>query len=163
MAALFISLLTTVERVKSPLQAHLMIVRKFILHCGFIHVIILMTIGCSTSGPPSLGMVRFDDGQPVQSGSVEFRSLDNGQRFASRISSDGSFELQDQNGNRSFPPGDYEVVVVQIVLIEDLAAQAHEHGRTVPRQYADYYTSGLQFSNQGDRTDPIVVELRSSP
>ena len=110
-----------------------------------------------------MGIVRFDDGQPVQSGSVEFRSLGDGLRFAGKISGDGSFELQDQDGTRSFPPGDYEVVVVQIVLTEDLAAESHQHGRTVPRQYADYYTSGLRVSNPADRTDPIVVQLLSNP
>jgi len=140
-----------------------MIVRNRNFSCWIGLGILLITIGCSTSGPPPLGIVRFDDGQPVQSGSVEFRSLDNGLRFAGRISSDGSFELQDQNGNRSFPAGDYEAVVVQIVLTEDLAAEEHQHGRTVPRQYADYYTSGLRISNQADRTDPIIVELLSSP
>jgi len=103
--------------------------------------------------------VRFDDGQPVQSGSVEFRSLDSGERYAGRISGDGSFELQDKNGKAALPPGEYEVVVVQIVITEDLAAEAHQHGRTVPRQYADYYTSDLRIANQADRTDPLVVEL----
>jgi hypothetical protein len=106
--------------------------------------------------------VRFDDGQPVQSGSVEFRSLENGNRCAGRIASDGSFELEDQNGDASFPPGEYEVVVVQIVSTEDLAADDHQHGRTVPRQYADYYTSNLRITNQADRTEPIVVELAVS-
>ncbi len=123
--------------------------------------IILLTIGCSPSGPPPHGIVRFDDGQPVQSGSVEFRSLDTGKRFAGRISADGSFALEDQDGKQSFPLGDYEVVVVQIVVTEHLAVDAHQHGRTVPRQYADYYTSDLRISNQADRTDPIVVELIS--
>jgi len=122
--------------------------------------VILTSLGCSSSGPPPSGIVRFDDGQPVQSGSVEFRSLDSGDRYAGRIAGDGSFELQDKDGKPSLPPGEYEVVVVQIVLTEDLAAEEHEHGRTVPRQYADYYTSGLRISNQADRTDPIVVELK---
>ena len=125
--------------------------------------IVLTVLGCSPSGPPPNGIVRFDDGQPVQSGSIEFRSLDSGDRYAGRIASDGSFELQDKDGALSLPLGDYEVVVVQIVLTEDLAAESHQHGRTVPRQYADYYTSGLQISNQSDRSDPIVVELIATP
>jgi hypothetical protein len=160
----FVSLLTLAERVISLFKLSLMIVRNVSFQCRWISlVIILITIGCSASGPPPRGIVRFDDGEPVQSGSVEFRSLDNGQRYAGRIASDGSFELQDQNAKQSFPPGEYEVVVVQIVLTEDLAIDAHQHGRTVPRHYADYYTSKLRISNQADRTDPIVVELLSSP
>jgi hypothetical protein len=126
-------------------------------------VVILATLGCSASGPPPRGIVRFEDGQPVQSGSIEFRALETGERFAGRISSDGSFELQDKAGDLSFPQGEYEVVVVQIVLTEDLASESHEHGRTVPRRYADYYTSGLRVTNPSDRTDPLIVELDSSP
>ena len=54
---------------------------------------------------------------------------------------------------------DSEVVVVQIVLTEDLAADLHTHGRTVPRRYADYYTSGLRVTNpevveSGSQSDP---------
>jgi len=125
--------------------------------------VIVSILGCSPSGPPPRGIVRFDDGQLVQSGTVEFRSLDSGQRFVGKISSDGTFELEDQAGAAAFPPGDYEVVIVQIVLTEDLAAENHQHGRTVPRQYADYYTSNLRIFNAADRTGPIVVELSSSP
>jgi len=139
-----------------------MIVRNLKIQCGWLGLGIILTVfGCARSGPPPRGIVRFDDGQPIQSGSVEFRSLDTGQRFAGRISSDGSFQLEDQNAVSAFPPGDYEVVVVQIVLTEDLAAEDHQHGRTVPRQYADYHTSNLRIVNAADRTDPIVVELKS--
>jgi len=125
--------------------------------------VLVAALGCSPAGPPPRGTVLFDDGQPVQSGSIEFRSLSNGKRFAGRIASDGSFDLEDQSGDASFPPGDYEVVVVQIVSTEDLAADAHQHGRTVPRKYADYYTSDLKFSNLADRTDPVTIQLASSP
>lgn len=108
-----------------------------------------------------MGVVRFTDGEPVRSGSIEFRSLDNGDRFAGRITDDGRFDLYDSNARAAFPPGDYEVVVVQIVVTEHLAAELHQHGRTVPRRYADYYTSGLRVANSADRTDPITIELNA--
>lgn len=108
---------------------------------------LLLLAGCSGPTASFEGVVQFDDGSPVQSGSVEFRSLADGSRYASRIASDGSFALTDQDGELRCPPGDYEVVVVQIVLTEDLAAENHDHGHTVPRRYADYYTSGLRVKN----------------
>lgn len=126
-------------------------------------VVIVASLGCSASGPPPSGIVRFEDGQPVESGSIEFRELETGERFSGRISGGGSFELQDQSGDLSFPPGEYEVVVVQIVLTEDLASESHQHGRTVPRRYADYYTSGLRITNRSDRTAPLMVVLNSTP
>lgn len=118
--------------------------------------------GCGSPSGTHQGTVLFDDGTPVQSGSVEFRSLADGSRYASRVAADGSFALTDQDGEFGCPPGDYEVVVVQIVLTEDLAAEAHEHGRTVPRRYADYYTSGLRVTNAEESDAPLEITLESS-
>lgn len=122
----------------------------------------VLTNGCSSPSGTHQGTVLFDDGAPVQSGSVEFRSLADGSRYAGRISADGGFSLTDQDGEAGCPPGDYEVVVVQIVLTEDLAAEAHEHGRTVPRRYADYYTSGLRVTNAEESDSPLQITLQSS-
>lgn len=119
----------------------------------------LGVVGCGKAALPSLGKVQFTDGEPVRSGSIEFRNLSDRSSYASRIAVDGGFTLIDKDGIATLPAGDYEVVVVQIVLTEDLAAEAHEHGRTVPRRYADYYTSGLEFSSQADRKSPIMIEL----
>ena len=99
--------------------------------------------GCSRQVGPTDGQVLFQDGSPVQSGSIEFRNTKTKKRFASRIGSDGKFHPVDKRGDPGLPPGEYEVVVVQMVLTEDLALENHTHGGTVPRRYADYYTSGL--------------------
>ncbi|MGB7343437.1 MAG: carboxypeptidase regulatory-like domain-containing protein [Pirellulaceae bacterium] len=118
--------------------------------------------GCAKPTSTHEGNVLFDDGTPVQSGSVEFRSLADGSLYASRIAPDGSFKLTNQDGDAGCPPGDYEVVVVQIVLTEDLAAEDHEHGRTVPRRYADYYTSGLRATSAAKSDTPLRITLETS-
>ena len=120
---------------------------------------LLFIVGCGGGGGASRGVVRFTNGQPVQSGSVEFRSLTDGSRYASRIGVDGSFELTDAEGRSRCPPGVHEVVVVQIVLTEDLAAEAHRHGQTVPRRYADYYTSGLRVDVPAAAEASLVVTV----
>ena len=121
--------------------------------------LLLCIHGCGISGGSSQGVVQFHDGEPVQSGSVEFRSLSDGSRYASRIASNGAFTLTDASGNARCPAGEYEVVVVQIVLTEDLAADDHEHGRTVPRRYADYYTSGLRVTKLDNDESQLRVTL----
>ncbi|MEM6778540.1 MAG: carboxypeptidase regulatory-like domain-containing protein, partial [Planctomycetota bacterium] len=50
---------------------------------GLLGVIAISSAGCSKQ-PANTGIVRFDDGQPVQSGSIEFRNRSNGDAFASR-------------------------------------------------------------------------------
>lgn len=117
----------------------------------------LFTAGCSSQIVPSAGTVEFDDGEPVRSGSIEFRATSNGARYSSRISPDGGFELTDADGRNRIDPGDYDVIVVQIVLTEDLSIEEHQHGHTVPRRYADYYTSDLKYSVAADQTGPIRI------
>jgi hypothetical protein len=120
----------------------------------------LLLVGCEGTSVSHIGIVRFDDGSPVQSGSIEFRSLADGSRYASRIARDGGFALTDQDGKFGCPLGDYEVVIVQIVLTEDLAAEDHQHGHTVPRRYADYYTTDLRVTNAADRgKSPLEITV----
>ena len=118
-------------------------------------------VGCGGSVGPINGSVRFDDGSPVRSGSIELRRITDRASYASRISVDGTFQPRNQDGVPGVPPGEYEAVVVQIVLTEDLAKELHEHGTTVPRRYADYHTSGLKVTVNESQVDPIEVILES--
>ncbi len=128
---------------------------------GLVTLLAILVSGCSKPYGNHQGVVLFDDGSPVQSGSIELRSLDDRSRYSSRIAADGSFALADQDGNAGCPPGEYEAVVVQIVLTEDLAAEAHDHGLTVPRRYADYYTSGLRVTNPERSESPLRITLET--
>ncbi len=119
--------------------------------------ILVALVGCSRPVGPASGVVKFNDGSPVKSGSIEFRRTSDRERFASRIALDGTFQPADQDGKIGLPPGTYDVVVVQIVLTEDLVKEAHTHGQTVPRRYADYYTSGLKVDVEENQADPIEI------
>ena len=124
-------------------------------------VLCVALVGCSQSSVNSKGKVLFEDGQPVQSGSIEFRSINSGQRYTSRIDRQGNFELRDEQNRAAIVPGEYDVVVVQIVLTEDLPLEMHTHGQTVHRRYADYHTSGLTTRVQADQAEPIKVVVKA--
>jgi transposase len=47
----------------------------------------------------------------------------------------------------------------QIVLTEDLAIEQHQHGHTVSRRYADYYTSDLKYTVAENQTGPIEITV----
>lgn len=136
-------------------------------HTGAVHragallavLILVNLIGCGSPVGPMLGRVRFEDGSPVQSGRIEFRRLSDGSRYVSRIAADGGFRPADSDGRNGLPPGKYEVVVVQIVLTEDLAAEDHDHGITVPRRYADYHTSDLRTEVEAGQVGQIELTL----
>ena len=122
---------------------------------------VLFTTGCGGPVGPTTGVVHFEDGTPVKSGSVELRRLSDKERFSSRIAPDGTFRPADKDSNVGLPPGNYDAVVVQIVLTEDLAAEDHTHGRTVPRRYADYYTSDLKVQVNPDQVAPVMIVIKS--
>ena len=103
-----------------------------------------------------MGQVVFEDGSPVSAGSIEFRDVEDGDRFASRIKA-GWFQPEDKNGKPGIPPGNYEIVVVQVVMTEDLVKEAHRHGNTVPTRYADYHTSGLTTTIEPKQVDDLKV------
>jgi len=121
-------------------------------------VVLVIVAGCGKTSPPASGIVQFEDGEKVQSGSIEFRSSD-GAHYSSRIAKNGTYTLRNKDGDAELPIGDFDVVVVQIVLTEDLPIELHQHGRTVPRRYADYYTSKLKYTNNPGRTERIKIEL----
>lgn len=119
----------------------------------------LLVPGCGQPIGPTSGLVQFSDGTPVQSGSIELRRSSDQQRYASRITSAGVFRPVDANGRPGVPPGNYDIVVVQIVMTEDLAIEDHSHGNTVPRRYADYYTTDLKTTIAEGDTEPIRVTI----
>lgn len=121
----------------------------------------LLTIVSGCSGPvgPITGTVKFGDGSPVQSGTIEFRDVETKVRFAAKISSDGTFVPSDEEGNVGLPPGEYDVVVVQMVLTEDLALESHSHGSTVPRRYADYNESELSVDVKRGQTSGLAITV----
>ena len=131
---------------------------------SFVPVAILAAtlMGCQHSVGPKVGIVRFQDGSCLTSGSIEFRNITDGTCFASRVNNRGVFHPTNINGKIGLPVGMYEVVIVQIVLTEDLAKKDHSHGHTVPRRYADYNTSGLSVTVTADQTKPIEIGIRAA-
>ena len=120
-------------------------------------IVLVACGGCGRHVGPMSGVVKFNDGSPVTSGSIELRRTADEQLFASRIAKDGTFHPAGKNGNIGLPPGTYNIVVVQVVLTEDLPLEAHTHGHSVPRRYADYSTSGLQVEIKEGEMEPIEV------
>lgn len=112
---------------------------------------------------PVSGRVVFSDGQPLRSGKIEFRSPPLKARGAAVLDDQGRFTLTNGEGKPGLPPGDYEVVIVQVVMVEHLSLEAHDHGRPLPRRYADYHTSGLRVSVPPQGTDQLTITVEPDP
>jgi hypothetical protein len=117
--------------------------------------------GCG--GPELLsvsGRVVFTDGEPVKTGRIEYNAVEGPWRAVGEIDASGRFALATSDGTNALPAGEYQVVVVQVVIAEDLSAAQHDHGRPVPRKYADYRTSGLNatVSKENAASQSIALE-----
>jgi len=117
-------------------------------------------VGCGDGRVPVAGRVVFDDGEPVRTGRVELRGREKRVRAAGTLDSEGRFRLVTDDGRDGLPPGDYDAIVVQIVIVEHRSLDEHGHGRSLSRRFADYYTSGLSVSvpDQGASDLEIVVD-----
>ena len=124
---------------------------------------LVFVFGCG--GPeilPVEGQVVFTDGELVRTGRIEYNAVDGPYRAMGEIEDAGRFELVTAEGDQGLPAGEYEIIVVQLVITEDLSLADHDHGRAVPRKYADYFTSGLRtvVSEANSTQQEIVVEAK---
>lgn len=123
--------------------------------------LLVVISGCADHSGPTGGRVIFDDGAPVQTGVVEFRSLLGEWKRSGHISRDGTFLLKEGEQVAGLPPADYEVIVAQVIITEQLAAADHTHGKNVPLRYADYHTSGLSHTVEPGETGPIEIVVEA--
>jgi hypothetical protein len=89
-------------------------------------VYLLFVAGCSRHVVtfPVSGQVRFDDGQPVPHGIIEFRSEQTGVSARAKLDSAGHFVLGTFTLDDGAPAGKYRVVIVQHF---DIPPQTHVH------------------------------------
>lgn len=144
------------------------------LAAWFAAALLSLASGCGGSGLVTVaGKVVFEDGEPVRTGRIEFRrsSPDSAsaagstataqQRAVGVLDAEGRFRLRNDDGEDGCPPGDYDVVIVQLVSVEHRSLKSHNHGRPLPRKYADYYTSGLKATVPEAGIEGLVLEVSS--
>jgi hypothetical protein len=75
----------------------------------------LLLAGCrhGVATYPVSGTVRFDDGQPVRIGFIEFRCRDTGRSARARLDEAGAFSLGSFAAADGAPAGNYQIIIVQ--------------------------------------------------
>ena len=106
--------------------------------------------GCGRTPPlvPVTGRVVFADGEPVATGTIEFRPRGGGPAARSAIDADGRFVLTTA-GRRGAVAGEHDVFVLQFTVMEGVEPHVHRGStaasprRRVHERHAQTGRSGL--------------------
>ena len=128
-------------------------------------VLIIASLGCSNGNPRThrvRGVVRFPDGLPLTSGTIEFEALDQERPVmaTSEVAKDGTFELGTFSMDDGAVEGRHRVVVTSSQVIGTGAERPGliEPSKLHPR-FADFNTSGLEFEvKPGKNEFTVTVE-----
>lgn len=120
--------------------------------------------GCGPSRPatyPVKGKVVFENNEPCQLGTIEFRSLDHMVTARGIIEKDGSFMLTTWEPGDGAVAGSHQIIIQQLIITEDLSFKSHNHGKRVPPRYGDYSTSGIKATVKDQPLNELVITLDS--
>lgn len=142
--------------------------RRFVLPAA----LLAFFLGCSNQPPtyPVVGRVTFSDGEPVNSGTVEFLSAEHDLNARGKIKSDGSYVLSTFRPNDGAVAGRHRIIVVQHIIVETArpvkhggSGHAHKPHRVVDRRYASYRNSTLSSLVSDRGSNVIDLEVESPP
>jgi len=121
--------------------------RHFVGWLVILFICNLVSTGCSQSqipAHPATGQVVFKSGSPVQVGTVELKSREHGIHARGEITRDGRFVLTTYESGDGAVAGLHDCVVVQMVIVEDVAQfRPSTYGIVHPR-FGSYASAGLQ-------------------
>ena len=131
-------------------------------------LLLLSCAGCSDKKFTTYrvdGIVKFDDGQPVKLGRIEFYQPEQDVSAYASIREDGTFSIGTEKEADGAVEGKHQVVVMQLVMspssgISPVSGEMHDHGTHVDPTYADFATSGLSFTvaPRNDNVAEFVVK-----
>ena len=133
-----------------------------------IGVFVLCMTGCGDGRPPTYpveGRIRFENGQPVPFGNVEFRSPEMQLSARGKLDSQGRFTLSTFTNGDGAVAGEHQIVVVQSVSPLALPAggeHAREHGhksQLVASRYSDYRSSGLKATIEAKSSNRVDLRV----
>jgi hypothetical protein len=135
---------------------------RILLACGLLALFLALP-GCGSRRAIVTGKVAYEDGTPVEAGSVIGEATVDGKMVAVQgtIQKDGSFAWGGDREGDGALPGTYKVIVVPVSLSE----YELEHGQApaIDGKYAKYETSGLSFEVKEGRNEFNIKVSRPKP
>ena len=133
------------------------------LLCVSIPLVCLVLVGCGSGRCTVTGKVAYEDGTPVEDGSVIGEATVDGKLVAvqATIQKDGSFSWGGDREGDGALPGQYKVIVVPVGLSEYEQSQ----GKTpaIDGKYGKYESSGLSFDVKPGRNEFNITVSKPKP
>jgi len=109
--------------------------------------LLVVLSGCSSNQVPGSGTVKYDSGEPLQNGTVVFKTGQH--QYTGEIGTDGTFQLGGLKDGDGLPPGTYKVAVLGFDTNDNLL---------VSEKFSDANRSGLSFEvKKGEKNHFEVV------
>jgi hypothetical protein len=112
-----------------------------------------LSAGCNSGRYPVGGRVAYEDGTPVEAGTVIGEATVDGKTVGVQgvIAKDGTFGWGTEKAGDGALPGKYKVIVVPVALGDGELAEGKEPA--VDGKYANYDTSGLSFEVKPEKNE----------
>jgi hypothetical protein len=107
--------------------------------------LLIFTSGCSNGRIPTFpvtGQVLFPDGSPVRVGTIELKSREHRVQARGEIGNDGRFVLTTFEHGDGAVAGHHDCVIVQFVMVENVAGFRPSTEGVIHPRYGSYATSG---------------------
>lgn len=126
-------------------------------------VLSLAAAGCSNGRLPTYpasGQVLFADGSPVRMGAIELKSREHGIHARGDIDAEGRFVLTTYEAGDGAVAGMHDCVVVQMVIVEEIANFRPSTEGVVHPRFGAYSSSGLvaEVAQVGRNDLRVIVE-----
>src|SRR5262245_32122479 len=122
-------------------------------------LLIVFASGCGSGRYAVTGRVTYEDGTPVEGGTVIGEATVNGKLVAvqGNIEKDGTFSWGTERAGDGAQPGNYRVIVMPVALSD---AEMGEGKRpTVASKYTKYETSGLTFEVKSSGKNQLNISV----
>src|SRR5262245_63721747 len=125
--------------------------------------LLALTAGCGSSRYPVTGRVTYEDGTPVEAGTVIGEAMVNGKAVGvqGNIEKDGTFSWGTDRAGDGALAGQYRVIVMPVALGDSELAEGKQPA--VDGKYTRYDTSGITFEVKPGKNELNITVSRPKP
>jgi hypothetical protein len=126
-------------------------------------LLLCFVAGCGSGRYPVNGRVTYEDGSPVEAGTVIGEATVDGKPVGvqGNIEQDGSFSLGGERAGDGAPAGNYRVIVMPVALGDMEMAEGKQPA--VDGKYTQYETSGITLEVKPEKNVLNITVSRPKP